>query len=66
MAFLKKTDKANLRTKYPIYVQIGLVVALVILIGAFRVNFTPENDFQVVQVEQEIVQSVNEAAPCQP
>lgn len=56
MAFLKKTDKANLRTKYPIYVQIGLVVALVILIGAFRVNFTPENDFQVVQVEQEIVQ----------
>lgn len=38
------------------YVQIGLVLALVILIGAFKVNFAPEGDFQVVQVEQEIVQ----------
>ena len=53
---LRKTDNADLRSRYPLYVQVGLVLALVILIGAFRVNFTPESDFQVVQVEQEIVQ----------
>ena len=51
-----KTDKADLRSKYRIYVQIGLVAALVVLIAAFRVNFSPESDFQVVQVNQEIVQ----------
>ncbi len=53
---LRKTDNADLRSRYPLYVQVGLVLALVILIGAFRVDFTPESDFQVVQVEQEIVQ----------
>lgn len=56
MAVVRKTDNADLRTRYPLYVQIGLVVALVVLIGAFKANFTPESDFEVVQVEQEIVQ----------
>jgi len=51
-----KTEKADLRSKYRIYVQVGLVAALVVLIAAFRVNFSPESDFQVVQVNQEIVQ----------
>ncbi|MFK7847265.1 MAG: energy transducer TonB [Rhodothermales bacterium] len=53
---LRKTENADLRSKYPLFVQIGLIVALVVLIGAFRVNFAPESDFQIVQVEQEIVQ----------
>ncbi len=53
---LRKTDSADLRSKYRLYVQIGMVASLVILIGAFRVNFTPESDFEVVQVNQEIVQ----------
>lgn len=53
---LRKSDNADLRSKYPLFVQIGLIIALVVLIGAFRVNFTPESDFQIVEVQQEIVQ----------
>ena len=53
---LRKSDNADLRSKYPLFVQIGLILALVVLIGAFRVNFTPESDFQIVEVQQEIVQ----------
>ncbi len=53
---LRKTENADLRSKYPLFVQIGLIAALVVLIGAFRVNFTPESDFQIVEVQQEIVQ----------
>jgi protein TonB len=53
---LRKSDQADLRKRYPLYVQVGLIASLVILIGAFKVNFSPDSDFQVVQVEQEIVQ----------
>lgn len=53
---LKKTEKADLQTKYPMFVQVGLILALVLLIGAFRVNLQGESDFEIVQVEQEIVQ----------
>ena len=51
-----KSDKADLRTRYPLFVQIGLVAALLVMIAAFRINFNPESGFEVVQVEQEIVQ----------
>ncbi|MEM8484198.1 MAG: energy transducer TonB [Bacteroidota bacterium] len=53
---LRKSENADLRSKYPLFVQLGLIIALVVLIGAFRVNFTPESDFQIVEVQQEIVQ----------
>ena len=53
---LRKTDNANLRKKYPLYVQVGLVAALIMLIAAFRVDFSPNNEFEIVQAEQEIVQ----------
>ena len=53
---LRKSDSANLRNKYPLYVQIGLVVALLVLIGAFRIDFAPDGEFEIVQAEQEIVQ----------
>ena len=53
---LRKTDNANLRNKYPLYVQVGLVASLILLIAAFRVDFSPNNEFEIVQAEQEIVQ----------
>ena len=53
---LNKTDKADLRSRYPLYVQIGLVVALGIMIAAFNMDFNPDSGFEVVEVQQEIVQ----------
>jgi protein TonB len=53
---VRKTDKADLRKQYPIYVQVGMVGALLLLILAFRVDLRQESDFQVVMEEQEVVQ----------
>ncbi|MEZ4700649.1 MAG: energy transducer TonB [Rhodothermales bacterium] len=53
---LRKTDKANLRGQYHLFVQVGLVAALGLLIAAFKLDFAPETSFQVVEVQQEIVQ----------
>ena len=53
---VRKTEKADLRSRYPIYVQIGLIASLLILIAAFNINFNPDSGFEVVQVQQEIVQ----------
>jgi protein TonB len=53
---LRKTDKANLRLQYPLFIQVGLVVAIGLLIAAFKADLTPESTFQVVEVQQEIVQ----------
>ena len=53
---VRKTDQADLRKRYPIYVQIGMIGALLLLILAFRVDLRQESDFQVVMEEQEVVQ----------
>ncbi len=53
---LRKSDKANLRSQYHLFVQVGLVLALVVLIAAFRFDLTSNSSFQVVEVQQEIVQ----------
>ncbi len=53
---LRKTDKANIRKRYPIFVEVGLIIALVVLITAFRVRLNPESDFKIVQPEQATVQ----------
>ena len=53
---VRKEDKADLRKRYPIYVEIGMIGALLLLILAFRVEFQQESDFQVVMEEQEVVQ----------
>lgn len=52
----RKKEKANLRKWYYIYVELGLIAALLLLIGAFKVNWSPDNDRQFVEQEQEIVQ----------
>ncbi len=56
MAILRKTEKADLRKRYPLYIEVGLIVALLLLIVGFRVDWSPESDFEVELVEQEIVQ----------
>jgi protein TonB len=53
---VRKEDQADLRKRYPIYVEIGMIGALLLLILAFRVDLQQESDFQVVMEEQEVVQ----------
>jgi protein TonB len=53
---VRKSDKANLRQWYPIYVQIGVVLTLVILILGARADFTTDQEFEAVVEEQEVVQ----------
>ena len=53
---VKKTDKANLRNRYPLFVQVGMVVTLLLLILAFRVDIEKEKTFEVTMEEQEVVE----------
>ncbi len=53
---LRKTEKADLRTRYPLYVEIGLVATITLLIVAFRLDMRPEGGFEVTMQEQEVVQ----------
>jgi protein TonB len=52
---LRKTDSANLRNKYPLFVEAGLVVSLVLLIVAVRVDIQTGQSFEVQMEEQEVV-----------
>ncbi len=53
---LRKEDKVDLRNKYPIYIEIGLIATLALLIVAFRVDWSPDSDFEVVLSEQEQIE----------
>ncbi|HLT48688.1 MAG TPA: energy transducer TonB [Rubricoccaceae bacterium] len=53
---LRKTPKADIKSRYPLYVQIGLALSVGLLILAFSIPLQPENEFEIVEVEQEIVQ----------
>lgn len=53
---LRKTEQADIRKRYPLYVEIGMVVALGILIVAFRIDMRSSDSFQVSMQEQEVVQ----------
>ena len=52
---LRKEDKFDLRKRYPIYMEIGLVVTLGILVLAFRMNWSSNSDFEIVLPEQEAI-----------
>jgi protein TonB len=56
---LRKTSKADLRSRYPVFAEIGLIVSLVLLIVAFKVQYSPENEF-VIPEEQQIVVEMEE------
>lgn len=53
---LKKDEKANLRSRYPIFIEIGLVVALLVLITAFSIKLPEEETEVQVTQEQEVVE----------
>jgi len=53
---LRKTWKANLRSRYTLHIEIGLTATLAVLILLFTANFTTEDGFEVVLQEQERVQ----------
>ena len=53
---LKKTEKANLRQRYPLYVQIGLIGSLGLLILAFNIDLRGRDTMEIVMPEQEVVQ----------
>jgi len=53
---LRKTDKADLRKRYPIFVEIGMVLTLGLLILAFRADWSAD-DVEILQMnDQEVVQ----------
>lgn len=56
MGVVRKTEEADLRKRYPLYVEIGLVITLLLLIVAFRVDWRPKQEVQFVMEEQEVVQ----------
>jgi len=56
MGIVRKTEEADLRKRYPLYIEIGLVITLLLLIVAFRVDWRPEQEMQFVMEEQEVVQ----------
>ena len=51
---VRKNDGADLTNEYPIWVQVGMV--LMILITAFRANWQQQQDFEVQLEEQEVVE----------
>lgn len=53
---LRKEERADLHGRYPIYAQVGAVMALLVLILAFRMDLYSEADFQIVMEEQAIVE----------
>ncbi|NNE48456.1 MAG: TonB family protein [Rhodothermales bacterium] len=53
---LRKTEKANLRRRYPMFVQVGLVASLMLLILAFNIDLRNDESFEIVMPEQEVVQ----------
>ncbi|MGA7303225.1 MAG: TonB family protein [Rhodothermales bacterium] len=53
---LKKTKKADLRRRYPILTEVGLIASLTLLIVAFKVRYNPDNQFIIPEQEQVVVQ----------
>ncbi|MGB0651312.1 MAG: energy transducer TonB [Rhodothermales bacterium] len=53
---LKKTEKADIKRRYPLYVEIGMVLTLTVLIVAFRLDMSVNDSFDVQLEEQEVVQ----------
>lgn len=53
---VRKSESADLRKRYTIFVQLGLVASLLILIVLFTVEFQSDSGFEIVEEQQEIVQ----------
>ena len=53
---IKRTNENNLRNYYTILLEVGLILALLIMTLLVRVNFTTEADEEIVMEEQEVVE----------
>lgn len=53
---IRKKESADLRRSYPLYVEVGFVLALLLVILAVRVDIRRENTFEIVMEQQEVVQ----------
>ena len=56
---LPKSDRVDLRSRYTILVQIGLIAALLLLVSLFSVEFQAEPSFQVIENEPELIHPVD-------
>ena len=52
----RKDEKADLRKRYPLFIEMGMVLTLSLLIIAFRLDLRANSDFDVTLAEQELVQ----------
>lgn len=53
---LRKTEKADLKKRYPLFVEVGMILTLALLIVAFRLDLRSDSGFDVTLTEQEVVQ----------
>jgi protein TonB len=53
---VRKSESADLRKRYRLFVQLGLIASLLILLGLFNFEFRAEQEFEIVEEQQEIVQ----------
>jgi len=53
---LRKEEGADLRKWYRLFIEVGMTLALVILVVAFQLDYQPEQTFQVDLKEQEVVE----------
>ncbi len=51
-----KAPGADVKSGYRLKVEIGLVIALLLMVLAFRMQFQSGDTFEIVEVEQEVVQ----------
>lgn len=68
---IKKTDKANLENKKALFIQIGLIIALSVVIFAFEyktydVKESKSMEREVIQEVEEVVMATQEEAPPPP
>ncbi len=68
---LKKTDKANLENKKALFIQLGLIIALSVVIFAFEYKTYDSSESTMVQREaiqevEEVVMATQEEAPPPP
>ncbi|MDI6400783.1 energy transducer TonB [Balneolaceae bacterium ANBcel3] len=52
----RKKPKVNLHKYYMIHLQLGFIATLFILIVLFRINLQPGSEFEIVEVEQEVIE----------
>lgn len=53
---IRKADKADLRSRYVIYFEVGLLVALALGIVITKIDFRPDSGYAVVFQEQEVIE----------